>query len=114
MNINGKKAIVFGGTSGIGLEITNSLRLKDKKVITLSRRESALDNDHISCDLTDYVSLKRAYKLISSMDEKVYALINCAGIASMNLALTTPPEITKNIINTNLIGTIFANQVFTP
>ena len=29
----------------------------------------------------------------------------------MNLALTTPPEITK-IITTNLIGTIFANQIF--
>ena len=36
-------------------------------------------------------------------------MINCAGIASMNLALTTPPEITKKIINTNLIGTIFSN-----
>ena len=59
-------------------------------------------------------ALKKAYKMISTRKEKVYALINCAGIASMNLALTTPPEITKNIINTNLIGTIFANQVFTP
>ncbi len=106
--------IVTGGTSGIGHEITSSLRKRGEKVITISRRKNDLDKDHISCDLTDYGSLRKSYKLISSMNEKVYALINCAGIASMNLALTTPPEITKNIINTNLIGTIFANQVFTP
>tara|TARA_A100001388_G_C28773422_1_gene505444 strand:+ start:319 stop:999 length:681 start_codon:yes stop_codon:yes gene_type:complete len=106
--------IVTGGTSGIGYEITRALRAEGENVITLSRRESAEDKNHISCDLTDYNSLKKAYKIISSMKENVYALINCAGIASMNLALTTPPEVTKKIINTNLIGTIFSNQIFSP
>ena len=106
--------IVTGGTSGIGYEITRALRNQGDNVITLSRRKLSEDKDHISCDLTDYSSLKKAYKIISSRKEKVYALINCAGIASMNLALTTPPEITKKIINTNLIGTIFSNQVFSP
>ena len=106
--------IVTGGTSGIGYEITRALRAEGENVITLSRRESAEDKNHISCDLTDYNSLKKAYKIISSMKENVYALINCAGIASMNLALTTPPEVTKKIINTNLIGTIFSNQIFAP
>ena len=106
--------IVTGGTSGIGHEITRTLRNQGDNVITLSRRKLSDDKDHISCDLTDYSSLKKAYKIISSRKEKVYALINCAGIASMNLALTTPPEITKKIINTNLIGTIFSNQVFSP
>ena len=106
--------IVTGGTSGIGYEITRTLRKEGENVITLSRRKLAEDKNHISCDLTDYSSLKKAYKIISSRKEKVYALINCAGIASMNLALTTPPEITKKIINTNLIGTIFSNQIFSP
>ena len=32
----------------------------------------------------------------------------------MNLALTTPPKITEQIIKTNLIGTIFSNQIFAP
>ena len=32
----------------------------------------------------------------------------------MNLAITTPHKTVKKIINTNLIGTIFSCQVFTP
>ena len=32
----------------------------------------------------------------------------------MNLALTTPPEVTEKIVKTNLIGTIFCNQVLAP
>ena len=106
--------IVTGGTSGIGYEIARTLRDEGEKVITLSRRTITEDKNHISCDLSDYSSLKKAYKIISSRNDQVYALINCAGIASMNLALTTPPEITKKIINTNLIGTIFSNQIFSP
>tara|TARA_Y100000991_G_C21951705_1_gene340114 strand:- start:119 stop:799 length:681 start_codon:yes stop_codon:yes gene_type:complete len=106
--------IVTGGASGIGYEIARTLRDEGENVITLSRREITEDKNHISCDLSDYSSLKKAYKIISSMNDQVYALINCAGIASMNLALTTPPEITKKIISTNLIGTIFSNQIFSP
>ena len=32
----------------------------------------------------------------------------------MNLAITTPASTTEKIIRTNLIGTIFANQIFSP
>ena len=32
----------------------------------------------------------------------------------MNLAVTTPPNISKNIIETNLLGTIFCSQLIAP
>ena len=56
----------------------------------------------------------KAYKKINERKDTLDSIINCAGIASMNLALTTPPEVTEQIIKTNLIGTIFVNQVFSP
>ena len=105
--------IVTGGTSGIGQEITNSLRLRGEKVLTISRSEIN-NNNHISCDISDYKSLKKTYKKVSLREEPVTALINCAGIASMNLALTTPPEVTERVIRINLLGTIFFNQIFSP
>ena len=106
--------IVTGGSSGLGEAITKHLITKGQKVITISRKELPTNDNHISCDLTDYKSLKKVYKKISLLEEGVESLINCAGIASMNLALTTPPEITKKVIETNLIGTIFSNQIFSP
>ncbi len=106
--------IVTGGNSGIGAEITKSLRLKGEKVITISRSEIKNDKNHFSCDLSDYYSLKNIYKFISKKKFNITALINCAGIASMNLAITTPPGVTEKLVKTNLIGTIFSNQIFAP
>ena len=45
---------------------------------------------------------------------KVTGVINAAGIASMNLALTTPVEVTEKIIKVNLLGTIYCCQLFAP
>ena len=44
MDINGKKAIVFGGTSGIGLSATKMLSDKGAHVIALSRNPDKLKN----------------------------------------------------------------------
>ena len=44
MNINGKKAIVFGGTSGIGLSATQMLSDRGAHVIALSRNPEKLGN----------------------------------------------------------------------
>jgi len=44
-NFNGKKAIVFGGTSGIGLEIAKLLHQADAKVVTVSRRGPTSDEN---------------------------------------------------------------------
>ena len=44
MDINGKKAIVFGGTSGIGLSATQMLSDKGAQVIALSRNPDKLKN----------------------------------------------------------------------
>ena len=44
MDINGKKVIVFGGTSGIGLSATQMLSDKGAHVIALSRNPDKLKN----------------------------------------------------------------------
>ena len=44
MDINGKKAIVFGGTSGIGMSATQMLSDKGAHVIALSRNPEKLQN----------------------------------------------------------------------
>ena len=106
--------IITGGTSGLGQAVVEDLRKRGEDVLTLSRRTVAKDAFHISCDITDYQSLKDVYLMLSRSHHRFKALINCAGIASMNLAITTPSLITEQVIKTNLMGTIFSNQVFAP
>ncbi len=106
--------IVIGGNSGIGYEITKNLRKEGQEVKTISRSKVENDKNHISCDITNYSALKNVYKDLNHKKIKISSLINCAGVASMNLALTTPPQTTEKLINTNLFGTIYSNQIFAP
>jgi len=53
-NFNGKKAIVFGGTSGIGLEIAKLLYQSGATVVTVSRRGAISDeNDGMQNEVAD-------------------------------------------------------------
>ena len=105
--------IIIAGTSRTWKAIAEDLRDKGNRVITLSRK-SISSKDHFQCDVSNYSSLKSACKKINAINEKVKVFINCAGIASMNLALMTPANVTQNLINTNLVGTIYTNQLFSP
>ena len=42
------------------------------------------------------------------------AVINAAGVASMNLAVTTDESTVQKLIQTNLVGTIYCCQLFAP
>ena len=66
-----------------------------------------------TADVSDSVSVAKALEDLRR-DASVYALINSAGIASMNLVVTTPPETVRKIIETNLLGTIYCCQQVAP
>jgi 3-oxoacyl-[acyl-carrier protein] reductase len=64
-------------------------------------------------DVADPASIAAALKDLRR-DESMYALVNAAGIASMNLVVTTPGETVRRIVETNLLGTIFCCQQVAP
>lgn len=98
--------VVTGASRGIGAHICSSLSSKGYNVVGISRSGRAPDNvQAIACDVGDYSGLREAVKH-TLKDKTVFGLINAAGIASMNLAISTPPETVEKIIRTNLIGTI--------
>jgi 3-oxoacyl-[acyl-carrier protein] reductase len=106
--------IVTGASRGLGEAITERLSEKRERVIGLARSTDSLGIEGIECDVSDYSSVKNAVRTVKKMDERVDAVINAAGVASMNMAVTTDESTVQKLIQTNLVGTIYCCQLFAP
>jgi 3-oxoacyl-[acyl-carrier protein] reductase len=106
--------IVTGASRGLGQAIAERLIEKGEDVIGLARSVSGISIDAIECDVSDYTSVKNASRAIKRMKKPVKAFINAAGVASMNLAVTTDESTVQKLIQTNLVGTIYCCQQFAP
>jgi len=106
--------VVTGASRGLGAHCAMRLHEKGYRVVGLGRnppRDSLFEMRQ--ADVGDAASVKAALGELRR-DSSVYALINAAGIASMNLVITTPSETVRRIIATNLLGTIFCCQAIAP
>ena len=106
--------IVTGASRGLGQAITQRLIERGEEVIGLARNTSDLKINAIECDVSDYASVKNASKEVKRMKKPLKAFINAAGVASMNMAVTTDESTVQNLIQTNLVGTIYCCQLFAP
>ncbi len=102
--------VVTGASSGLGKYICEELTSEGIEVIGLSRsKPKNINYEHMLCDVSNSDEVKDIFKLIK---KNFYpkALINAAGIASMNLFITTPPKKMEEIISTNVLGTMYCCQ----
>lgn len=106
--------IVTGASRGLGKAIAQHLTDKGEKVIGLSRSIDNPSVKSIKCDVSDYSSVKNAAQQIKKMKTPIKAFVNAAGIASMNMAVTTDESTVQKLVQTNLVGTIYCCQLFAP
>ena len=106
--------IVTGASRGLGYAICQRLIEKGCNVFGIARNVSTLNFPAEQCDVAHYEQIEHIAKKLKKEKAEVCGLINAAGIASMNLALTTPAEVSRRIIETNLLGTIYSCQHFSP
>ena len=106
--------IVTGASRGLGKAIAERLSEKGQRVIGLARSTDSLSIEGIECDVSDYASVKNAARTVKKMGERVDAVVNAAGVASMNMAVTTDESTVQKLIQTNLVGTIYCCQLFAP
>jgi NAD(P)-dependent dehydrogenase (short-subunit alcohol dehydrogenase family) len=124
LELNGKVAVVIGGTSGIGLAIARGLADAGADVIPTSRRleqvqAAAADIEQrgrrslrISSDVSDRNSLQHLLDAAIESFGKVDILVNSAGRTKRAPTLDFSEEDWDSIIDTNLTGTLRAAQVF--
>jgi len=124
LNLEGRVAVVIGGTSGIGRQLSLGLAEAGADVVPSSRRDAevAATADavaaqgrrtlRIASDVGDRASLSRLCDSVVQELGKVDILINCAGRTKRTPTLDVSEEEFASIMDTNLMGTLRACQVF--
>ena len=104
--------LITGATSGIGRFLAEKLALEGNKVLGVGRKIDGEENFDVTiCDISDYDQILKLDKELEKKAFKPEVLINCAGIASLNLFLMTPKEKIEKIYQTNVFSTIYLTQL---
>jgi NAD(P)-dependent dehydrogenase (short-subunit alcohol dehydrogenase family) len=124
LSLEGKTAVVTGGTSGIGRALSLGFADAGADVIATARRQQNVDETaneiearghrtlRMASDVCDRASLEALLEAALDRFGKVDILINCAGRIKRAPTLTFPEEEWTSILDTNLTGTLRACQVF--
>ena len=124
LDLDGKVAVVVGGSSGIGKTIALGLAKGGADVVSSARRielVNALADEieslgrrslRVTCDVDKRESLEKLLKACLDKFGKVDILVNAAGITKRAPTLDFPEADWNRIIETNLTGTLRACQVF--
>jgi NAD(P)-dependent dehydrogenase (short-subunit alcohol dehydrogenase family) len=124
LDLTNKTAVVIGGTSGIGLSITEGLAQAGANVIPTGRRPdpvksaaaavSALGRRSLvqPCDVSDNASIEQLLQSVLREFGGVQILVNCAGRTKRMPTLDFPEPEWNSIMDTNLTGTLRASRVF--
>lgn len=123
-SLEGKTAVVIGGTSGIGRTLSLGLADGGANVIASARRQEQVNETAAEIERRGRQTLRLCSNVCNraSLEEllaaslhrfgKVDILINCAGIIKRMPTLTMPEEAWADIVDTNLTGTFRACQIF--
>ena len=124
LGLDGRTAVVVGGTSGIGRAIAHGLAEAGADVVCTSRRseqvESAaaeieeLGRRTVRCmsDVSDRNSITNLLQETVAAFGKVDILVNSAGITKRTPTLDVADEEWNSILETNVTGTLRTCQIF--
>jgi len=108
VDLDGRVALVTGGTRGIGLGITRVLLDAGARVVTCSRSdvEPVTGTTHRVCDVRDPDAVQ---DLVRSLD-RLDVLVNNAGGAPAADAATASPRFHDKIVGLNLLAPLLCAQ----
>lgn len=100
--------LITGTRKGIGRALAEHYLQRGFRVVGCSRQPSDLEHErylHFCLDVCDEPKAKEMFAAIRRRFGTLDALINNAGIASMNHAVLTPMDAARRVVETNLLGT---------
>jgi NAD(P)-dependent dehydrogenase (short-subunit alcohol dehydrogenase family) len=124
LDLEGKVAVIVGGSSGIGKTLALGLAQAGADVVSSARREDLVKelaaeiealgrrSLRVTCDVADRESLQKLLEACVEAFGKVDILVNAAGVTKRAPTLDYPETDWNRIMETNLTGTLRACQVF--
>jgi len=126
LGLEGRVAVVVGGTSGIGRTLSLGLARAGADVVASSRRLAEVEATaaaieklgrrtlRLTCDVLDRSSLVRLRGQMLHTLGRIDILVNCAGRTKRAPFLEITEEDWAGVLETNLTGTFRSCQVFGP
>jgi len=111
--LDGKVAVVTGGSSGIGLAMAKRFVAEGAYVFIVGRRQDALDSavkqigknvKGVPADVSNLDDLDRLYKEVASTKGKLDVVVANAGIVEIRPTPAVTPEHFDKTFNTNARG----------
>ncbi|EDQ34162.1 Dehydrogenase with different specificity [Hoeflea phototrophica DFL-43] len=123
MEVDGKAAIVTGGSSGLGAATARALAKAGAKVslldVNLAQAEAIaqeIGGQAFACDVSDAAAADAALSAAAQVNGEARILINCAGIAPATRVVGREGphdlEIFRKVIEVNLIGSFNMLRLF--
>ena len=111
-----KRALITGSSRGLGKEITEYLLNSGYQVFGCSRGQAEISHPsytHFALDVSSPEQVNSFFFELRQHTKHFDALINNAGVASMNAFATTPVKSYEKVFNTNVLGTyLFCQKSF--
>lgn len=104
---------ITGASRGIGRFLAEIFTEREWLVFGCSRGPSELKHkyyQHFEVDVSEEAHVVKMFTTIRQRRVPLYALINNAGIASMNHALTTPAATMESLFRVNAVGTMLCSR----
>ena len=118
--LDGKAALVTGGSRGLGLEAALALKEAGAKVAVVARRASffeearkALGEDalYLEGDVRDEARLEAIAQEVEEKLGPLTVLVNAAGVSWGAPSLEMPVEKVREVLEVNLVGAFLASRV---
>ena len=123
-DLQGRVAVIVGGTSGIGRVLALGLAEAGAEVVATARRAALVDEVaseieargrrtlRLETDVLDRVSLTRTCDAVVQTFGHVDVVIYCAGVSKRVPTVDMTDEDWHRILDTNLTGAVYTYQVF--
>ncbi|MDF1837161.1 MAG: SDR family NAD(P)-dependent oxidoreductase [Planctomycetota bacterium] len=115
-----RRALITGGSSGLGAAVAQILAKAGYRVALLARREEVLrqvcegleGNGHlyVPCDLTVHADIARAMEQVDEVFGGLDLLVNNAGIGYRARVEEIDPDTLRGVFDTNVFGMLLACQ----